>query len=396
MGALLAIQVRPRRVLLKLVDLCAMSRDRIGEGDDDFKLPVEVTPDLFRRWRTPRFGRTNPERMNNPVWEWLIKSRLSAYVADQKFNVPSALDAGPGWCFDRFGQSSTALPDGRTILIAGEHEDFYDPDFNIYNDVVIQHPDGELDIYGYPVEVFPPTDFHTATLTGNTIIIIGNLGYLEQRRPGTTQVLIFDLATLSMSSVRTCESSPGWIHGHDAILEDSDDSILIRGGKIDPGGEDASLVENIDEWRLHVADWRWERLTERRWQRWALVETSRRRNHLWEIQRAVWSRKAGWEEELGKQLEQLAHELGKQPDLEVADQLFSPPVQHERLPSADEEYNVVRIKVDGVVVRYVAETHSIQITVEGTLPLASVQTLLFDLRAKMAKLENAPFEIKQL
>ena len=273
-----------------------MSAGEMDEEDDalDSQADPAVTPDLFRQWRTPRFGRRNPERMNNPVWEWLIKSRLSAYAANQKFNDSSALDAGPGWCFDRFGQSSTTLPDGRTILIAGEHEDYYDRDFNIFNDLVIRHPDGEIDIYGYPVEAFPPTDFHSATLTGNNIIIIGNLGYPEQRKPGKTQVLILNLATLSISSVQTCGSSPGWIHGHKATLGGSEDSILVRGGKIDPGGENASLVENIDDWRLRVAGWRWERLTERLWQRWELVGTGRRRNHLWEIQQAVWSRNAGW------------------------------------------------------------------------------------------------------
>jgi hypothetical protein len=307
------------------------------------------------------------------------------------------LDGGPGWCFDRFGQSSTTLPDGRTILIAGEHEDYYDPDFNIYNDVVIQHPDGKIDIYGYPVDAFPCTDFHTATSIGNRIIIIGNLGYPDQRKPGTTQVLILNLATLSISSVQTCGSSPGWIHRHNATLEESEDSILVRGGKIAPeGGENLLLVENIDDWRLHVAGWRWERLTERLWQRWEIVGTGKRRNHLWEIQQAVWSRNVGWKEELEKQLEELAQELGKQPDLALADQLFCPPVPHEELPSADEEYNVVRIKADGIVVRYVADMHSIQMTVEGTLPPATVQALASDLRDKMAKLENAPFELKRL
>ena len=368
-----------------------------GEADElDSPVDPAVTPDLFRQWRTPRFGRSNPERMNNPVWEWLIKSRLGAYAAKQKFDDRSALAAGPVWCFDRFGQSSTTLPDGRTILIAGEHEDSYDPDFNIYNDVVIQHPDGEIDIYGYPVEAFPPTDFHSATLVGSNVIIIGNLGYPEQRKPGITQVQILNLATLSMSSVQTSGAPPGWIHRHEATLEESADSILVRGGKIDPIRENASLVENIDDWRLHMADWRWERLTERPWQRWELVGTGRRRNHLWEIQQAVWSRNVGQTEELRKQLKQLAQQLGKQPNLELADQLFSPPLPHERVLSAVEEYNVVRIKVDGIVVRYVADMHSIQMTVEGTLPFASVQTLTSDLCAKMAKLENAPFEIKQL
>ena len=45
---------------------------------------------------------------------------------------------GPVWCFSRFGTSLTELPDGRFVQIGGEHEDFYDPDFCIYNDVTVQ------------------------------------------------------------------------------------------------------------------------------------------------------------------------------------------------------------------------------------------------------------------
>src|SRR5260370_15017855 len=134
-----------------------------------------VTAELLREWWSPRFGKSNPERMNNPVWEWLIRSTMNAWSANEQFNGPSAMDAGPGWCFDLFGQSSTELADGRIVLIAGEHEDYYDTDFYIYNDVVVRHPDGGIDIFGYPRDVFPPTDFHTATLIRNRFIVIVSL-----------------------------------------------------------------------------------------------------------------------------------------------------------------------------------------------------------------------------
>ena len=153
--------------------------EAMGKGD---RLDSAVNRELFVKWRTPSFGSANPERMNNPVG-MLVRSKLSAYQATQRLRGPSALKAGPGWCFDRFGQSSTKLPDGRVVLIAGEHEDAYDPDFYIYNDVVVQHPDGSLDIYGYPRDEFPPTDFHSATLVSNQLVLIGNLGYPEDRRP---------------------------------------------------------------------------------------------------------------------------------------------------------------------------------------------------------------------
>src|SRR4051812_11149947 len=95
----------------------------------------EVTLDLYREWRAPRRGAANPERVCNPVWEWLVRTRVNAFLAADHFEEPDAYDAGPGWCFTRFGRTSTQLPDGRVVKISGEHEDHYDPDFFIYNDV---------------------------------------------------------------------------------------------------------------------------------------------------------------------------------------------------------------------------------------------------------------------
>ena len=239
------------------------------DGNDP-PLDPAVTPELFREWRSPRFGCANPDRMNNPVWEWLVRTRLNAYPSTRRLRGPSAVDAGPGWSFDRFGQSSTRLADGRVVLIGGEQEDAYAPDFYIYNDVVLEHRDGRIDIFGYPRDVFPPTDFHSATLAGNRIVIIGNLSYLEDRRPGTTPVLSLDLQTFAIAPVQTSGAPPGWIHRHSAILSEDGTSILVQGGNLDPCGEDRSLVENIDAWRLHLGDWRWQRLTERPWRRFSL------------------------------------------------------------------------------------------------------------------------------
>ena len=73
------------------------------------------------------------------------------------------------WCANRFGQSLTRLPVGRAIQFGGEHEDSYDQDFCIYSDVFVHHPDVRVDVYGYPDDVFPPTDFHTATMIGDSI-----------------------------------------------------------------------------------------------------------------------------------------------------------------------------------------------------------------------------------
>ena len=137
-------------------------------------------------------------------------------------------------------------------------------------------------------------------------------------------------------------------------------------------------------------------MTDRRWQRCEIIRRDKRPNHLWEIEQATWSRSLGWNKELEEQLEDLAEKLGSRPDLDLAGRLFNPPVSHEQMPKVDDEHNVFRIKVDGVVVRYVANHRSIQITVEGILPASCVQILTTDLCGKMAELENVPFETTEL
>lgn len=373
---------------------------REEEMEDEFEerdlpVPGTLTRELFLKRRDARRGTSNPERMNNPLWEWLITSRWSAYFVNEHFSGPSPFDdAGftgnsPGWCFRRFGQSTTPLPDGRTILIAGEHEDHYDPDFFIYNDVVVRHPGGAIEIFGYPVEAFPPTDFHSATLVGNRIILIGSLGYPEQRQSDTPPVAILDLESFAISRAETTGTPPGWIYKHDASLSADGASILVRGGSVARGGSDGGFVENIDEWRLHLADWRWERLTERQWQRWELRRKDRKAIHLYWINSALSARSLKWEEELQSRIQQVQAKCGKAPDLDIAARLFSPELEHDPIPEREGEYQVTRIQAQGVVVRYVEDMYCVQMTVEGDLPEKTIEALKADLLGKMEELENA-------
>ena len=304
--------------------------------------------------------------------------------------------AGPGWCFARYGQSKTRLPDGRIVLIGGEHEDYYDPDFFIYNDVVVGHPDGEIEIFGYPKDVFPPTDFHSATLVGDRIVILGNLGYPEARKLSLTQAFILDLASFAVTPVRTSGISPGWLHGHTATLSDDSGSILVSHGKVIRDGDDGSLVENIDDWRLQLADWRWEQLSDRRWPRWEILRADGKRNHLWEIEQALWSRSVGRAVELQRELAKLEGELGACPDLDLFEVLFRPPVPYEPMPQVEKEHRVIRIKIEGIVVRYVHNWHSVQVTIEGDMDRASADAMTSDLVRKMSALENASLILRQI
>jgi ankyrin repeat protein len=190
---------------------------------------ITCTPEEYHAAKHRIFGNANPQVMNFPFWRAMVTSGQSAYHARAHFDQ-GRLDDEAVWCFDRFGKSFTVLPDGRVIEIAGEHEDHYDPDFCIYNDVIVHHGDGGFDIYGYPRDVFPPTDFHTATLVGDFIYIVGNLGYLGERRPGATQVYRLNVDTLAIEPVETRGESPGWIGNHRAKLVGN--GIEVTGGKV--------------------------------------------------------------------------------------------------------------------------------------------------------------------
>jgi hypothetical protein len=199
--------------------------------DADEALLAAASRADFMRARTRRFGRHNPEPMDEPFWQCMVRAGVNGYAATQWFQGPSSFDSGPVWCAQRFGQSLTRLPDGRIVQIGGEHEDYYDPDFCIYNDVFVHHPDGSVRILGYREAVFPPTDFHTATLMDGAIYVIGSLGYSGQRRHGHTPVYRLDLGSFGFSQVEARGDAPGWIHGHRAVRL-SDHEIRVSGGKL--------------------------------------------------------------------------------------------------------------------------------------------------------------------
>jgi ankyrin repeat protein len=218
----------------------------------------QITENDFQQKKNRTFGTQNPERMNNPFWDAMIRTRDCAYAAAERFETTTC-QRDSVWCFDRFGQSMTRLPDGRYVEIAGEHEDWYDVDFCIYNDVVVHNGDGTFDIFGYPEHVFPPTDFHSATYHAPYIYLVGNLGYSEQRQPGITPVFRIHCESWAVEKVRCTGENPGWIHGHSAMLV-AENQIRIRGGKV-IAAVDQELVDNSIDYILDLTTFIWRRDT---------------------------------------------------------------------------------------------------------------------------------------
>ncbi len=216
-------------------------RNLVGLGDIDKNALDIVSTDDFRSGHARVFGKDNPERMHVPFWNAMIRAGVGAYTALDRFSEKGDGTSRPVWCAQRFGQSLTFLPDGRAIQIGGEHEDFYDADFCIYNDVFVHGADGSIAVYGYPESVFPPTDFHTATLLGETIYVIGSLGYQDKRQHGVTLVHRLHISTLRMERLETQGEGPGWIYKHRASAINSHE-IRVWGGEIATSDDDAGNV----------------------------------------------------------------------------------------------------------------------------------------------------------
>lgn len=332
---------------------------------------MQITRKLFEQQRRPRFGTANPERMQLAFWEWMIragkipaeelrrplgkfglvmrngilKSWYGPCRAREMFNVPVDPKDGPIWNFARDGASRTELPDGRLVCIGGEHEDSYDPDFYIYNDVVVFTPKGAIEIYGYPKEVFPPTDSHTATLARDRIIVIGCLGYPDERRSGHTPVYTLDLTDYHISTMETSGEMPGWIFKHEAEFS-SKGFITIRGGEIHPGA-DRWFRRNVEEYALDIQTAKWRRLTNRNWKQFAIHQEN-------------WG------------LFVLEHD----PGLEKL-----PPRSAMDTVEWVEEFNVLHFYVEGVRIRLSIDVYSISIVVEGELPDDVIERVVEEMRA---------------
>ena len=351
-----------------------------------------LTPEEFLAWRSPRVGAANPTDLTNPLWVWMARTRLNGYQGNQAWSGPSSCDAGPMWCFDRFGQSTTRLADGRTLYVAGEHEDSYDPDFYIYNDVVVAGSDGSLAIYGYPHEAFPPTDFHSATLAGGRIVLIGNLGYPKHRVVGKTQALELTLETLSVRRIETHGEAPGWISHHGAMLSPAGSAITVSGGKVCRSA-DQELWENVDEWALDLSTWTWTRKTRKGWPQWGYIRKDHKRNALWDIRHALWYRGVGWKDDLAKAMERLVKWSGFEPDLDLVPSLYRLDASVVELPQREDEHGIVRVVVDGVTVKFEEDGFWVRAVAEGQLAADRLKALQVSVLEKLSQLTRADWSL---
>ena len=226
----------------------------------------KTTPSVFRR------GVRNPERVGEAFYFNTILNHASPYDLRRTFDLKDLsqtdsynryLNAQTGkdiyeipemrlWNYHRFGTSTTILPDGGVVFIGGEHEDYYDPDFCIFNDVLHIDKTGKMQLYFYPKTDFMPTDFHTATFFDNHIVIIGNMGYRKNRIEGKTPVYVLNLANFVVEEMETYGQNPKWLSEHSAMLIEG--KIVVWGGRIFSNNK---LVDNNNFYTLDPQSGEW-------------------------------------------------------------------------------------------------------------------------------------------
>lgn len=209
-----------------------------GEGSAE---SLTCSQDDFLKYAVNRnFGHANPDVCGegNPWIRLMLRKMCCAYTGRSMFPGMTTLSVlpGPVWCYARFGVSICSLPDGRYLLVGGEHEDSYDPDFQIYNDVILVNPSTRsYEMFCYPRDAFPPTDFHSATFIPEekSVYIIGNIGCMTDRIPGKTPVFKLDLTTMTIKELLTTalseQDNPGWIGRHVAWYNCPNNMILLTG-----------------------------------------------------------------------------------------------------------------------------------------------------------------------
>jgi len=222
--------------------------------------------DTFKKQRRGRlYGRTNPtDNTDRAYWRWMILTGTTAWGARQEFKKDiqdfadeDVFKRDSIWCFDRFGRTVTELPDGREVIIAGEHEDFGDDNFCVYNDVVVLLPQraGIAHIWSYPEDVFPPTDNHAAVHLPklNEIWIIG--GYSGRAcEEGKTLVFSLNLQDWSIREIETQGTAPqGYLWKFAATQHGN--TITCTGGKIRP--KRGNFIPNNKTFILNVDTHEW-------------------------------------------------------------------------------------------------------------------------------------------
>ena len=225
--------------LVFALDLATMTWRRREHGDTAV---FPVTAAVYRGAKNPRYGAGNPERSDNPFWLAMARrrwppSRARLHFGDTappkpefvmpKGDMPAPFTAAARRWATRYDEAREraklvrtiddvvwtavrehalhlTLPDGRALMIGGEVADDGDEyaDPWVYNDVVVRHPDGAIEILTYPRELFPQVRWEVGVLMGAHLFIFGESTGSGTPRSARAVALRLDTGTYAVSAAR--------------------------------------------------------------------------------------------------------------------------------------------------------------------------------------------------
>ena len=94
-------------------------------------------------------------------------------------------------------------------------------------------------------------------------------------------------------------------------------------------------------------------------------------------------------------MQELTEALGCPPNFALYKVLYQPDFADEVIELEGDEYNVSRIRKDGVDVRYEEGTWHVKMVIEGELPPSTVDALCDDLKSKLERLGNHPWTFQK-
>jgi hypothetical protein len=147
------------------------------------------------------------------------------------------------------------------------------------------------------------------------------------------------------------------------------------------------MQENIDSWSLDVTTSRWTRLTTLDWQRWTMLRIDRKPNRLYDVREELWRRDHGW-----PGMESYWKHDDK-PNFEALAALYRIDATSPA-PEQMSTYNVYRVYIDGVAVRFTEDRWSVNALVEGRLTDGRLDELQSKTLATLRQIDSADWEIE--
>ncbi|MDU8928171.1 hypothetical protein RXV86_12305 [Alisedimentitalea sp. MJ-SS2] len=191
--------------------------------------------------------------------------------------------------------------------------------------------------------------------------------------------------------------APPWLYDHKAECARGGARLICTEGQVTHQPTDRT-VENLTTWEFDLAKMSWEFIETKPFQRWILLREDESYNDLWGIEQVARANRSSRKSTIAERYRTEFEERGLIVDVELFEGRFSPPIPHRKIEpdTASEDHKTHRILIDDVVVRFTEDRHEIVVTVEGELPMKTLEALEQHGLRTYSTLEGVPYKSVRL